>query len=239
MINLIKKNAFVLLAIASAGILFSSCLKTDNPDNTPAGAGIMAFNLAPDQSSVNFAISGSRLTNQSIPYSNYTGVYLAIYGGTGQVEAYNNAGVKIASSATTTFTQGKYYSAFLVGKDSTFENIVAEDNLDSLPMVAGTAYVRYINAVADSSLPAVKISSGGTEVVNNSAPFKSVSDFRAITAGDITVSINNESSTINATRTFAVEANKIYTILLAGKAASTNPDSLVQIKFITNATITQ
>jgi len=234
----IKKIALAVVAFASVSVLFSSCLKTDNPDNTPVGAGIMAFNLAPTQSSVNFAISGSRITSQAIPFSNYTGIYINVYGGTGQVEAYNGAGNKVASSAITTFTPGKYYSAFLVGKDSTFENVVVEDNLDSLPSVAGSAYVRYINAVADSTIPAVKISSGSTEVVNNAAPFKSVSDFRAITAGDITVGINNESSTINANRTFAVEANKVYTILLAGKPGSTNVDSMVQIKFISNGTIT-
>ena len=65
-----------------------------------------------------------------------------------------------------------------------------------------------MNAIADSTKqPLVTISSNGTNVFNNNAPFATVSDFKGITPGDISVSVHNESA-INASRTITLEQGK-------------------------------
>ncbi len=230
---------FVLagIGILASGILLTSCLKdndyTDN-NNTDISAGLMAFNLAPGQSAAGFRIGGNTLTQFPLGYNNYTAVYLPIYPGARTVDAFSyNSGNTVATAAGN-FQTGKFYSVFLVGTDSTLENVIVRDNFDSLAS-SGKAYIRYINAIADASSPSVTIASGGTNVVNVNAPFKSVSDFVAIDAGAAGITVNN-GGTINANRTITIEAGKVYTVLLIGKAGGTG-DSAVQVKFIANGQV--
>lgn len=232
------KNIFLpALLLTGASVLFSSCLKNDHNDViNDSVSGIMAFNLAPAKPNVGFAISGNAFTNAALAYTNFTGTYLRVYAGTGAVQSFDYNSNNIIASTNAGIEAGKYYSAFLVGKDSSYANVVVEDNLDSLPIVAGSAYVRFINAVADSTVPVVKISSNGTELISQPAAYKSVSAFKPVTAGDINVSISNEGS-ISSNRTISVEANKVYTILLSGFAGSSDPVNSVQVRYVTNGTI--
>jgi hypothetical protein len=97
--------------------------------------------------------------------------------------------------------------------------------------------VRYVNAIPDSTKPLVTISSGGTNVIINNAAYATVSDFTAITPGDISITVNNE-STFNVNRTISLESGKVYTILLTGIPAQTDTTKTVQIKFISNGIVT-
>ena len=229
------------VAMASAGLLLmgsilTSCLKDhdDNSNATDVAAGLMAVNLAPGQSSVGFEISGNPLTQVPLAYNSFTGTYLSIYPGSRTVSSFNwNSGDTLASAGAT-FETGKYYSVFLVGSDSTLENVVVRDNVDSLSS-ASQAFVRYINAVADPSSATVTIAAGGNNIVNESANFKRVSEFVPVNAGSVDVSINNGAA-ISASRTITLESQKVYTILLIGKPGGTG-DEAVQVKFIENGQV--
>jgi len=111
-----------------------------------------------------------------------------------------------------------------------------EDNLDSLSATAGQAYLRYINAIPDSANPAVTITAGGTLISNNPADFGEVSAFAAVTPGQVTIAVADDGG-ISTNRTITLEANKVYTILLIGVKDATNQEKELQVKFITNGTI--
>lgn len=227
-----------VLAIVFVITTLSSCLKTDDDVVNQQSSGLMAFNLAPSRSAVTFTINGVVVTNPPLPYTNFTGGYVGVFPGGGNIEAYDYySGARIAG-VPATFTTGKYYSVFLVGSDTSYYNIFTEDNIDSLPYVSGRAYVRYVNAIRDSgTAPAVRISANGTDVFNGTAPFKTVSEFRAVNSGNVSVGITNENGSVNASRSIELEENKVYTVLLAGRPGGITADS-VQIKFISNGTIT-
>ena len=116
-------------------------------------AGLMAFNLSPDKPAIGIALSGSNLTNAALGYTNYTGGYLNIYSGSRTIEAYDAGGGNTFTASDYNFEQNKYYSLFIVGKDSAYRNIVVNDQLDSLSANSGKAFIRYVNAVPDSSRP--------------------------------------------------------------------------------------
>lgn len=224
------------IGVVGSGLLLTSCLKDkDGSDNTnDVSAGLMAFNLAPGQSAAGFKIGGNTLTQGPLAFNNYTGVYLPVFPGTRTVDAFSfNSGNTLAT-ASRSFETGKFYSVFLVGTDSTLENVIVRDNFDSLTS-SGKAYVRYINAVADASSPNVTIASGGTTVVNENASFKSVSGFVAIDAGSVDITLSN-GGTINTNRTITLESGKVYTVLLIGKPGGTG-DNAVQIRFIANGQV--
>jgi len=213
------------------GTTLVSCLKDhDNTGNNPV-AGLMAFNLAPDKSSVGISLSGNNLTNVPLGYSAYTGAYLGIFPGNRTVEAYDINNVNIVTSPAFMFEPKKYYSVFLAGANNSYRNIIVEDRFDSLSGVSGQAYIRYINAIPDSSKPTVTISAGGTNAVNEQAAFAAVGEFKAVTPGQVSIAIAN-GSTINSSRTITVEQRKVYTVLLIGiPGATTNG---IEIRFIEN-----
>ena len=237
-----KKRFSIQKMILAAGAIFAvtifaSCLKTNdnNNANTPV-AGLMAFNLSSDKSAIGIALSGNNLTNTALAYTNYTGGYLSIYPGTRSVVAYN-AGSGISFTASDfTFNQGKYYSLFVVGADSTYRNVVVNDGLDSLSSTSGKAYIRYINAIPDSSQPFVTVSDNANSVISENAAFASVSGFVAINPGNANIAINNNNN-IQATRSVTLEERKVYTILFTGIPAATDTTQRVQIKYVENGTL--
>jgi hypothetical protein len=233
-----RRGMVPVLGILAAGVLFSACLKDkDNDYNNIPAAGLMAFNLAPDQHAVGIALTGNSLTNSGLNYTSYTGAYYPIYVGNRTVEAYTYGNQSLAS-ATFNFEQDKYYSVFVVGVDSTYRNVIVEDNMDSLPVLANTAYVRYINAIPNSSDPNVKVSAGGSDVVNESAGFSTVSAFKAVTPGSITIAVSNGGN-VQTNRTITVEGKKVYTVLLVGLPGETDDILKPQIKFVTNGILTE
>lgn len=231
----IRNSRFVLSTILFSAIVFASCKKNSDKNSETPAAGLMAFNLAPTQSAVGFQLSGNNLTNTALAYTNYTGGYIGIYAGARSVAAIDaNTNTNLASSDYT-FEKDKYYSLFLTG-DTSYQNVVVNDKIDSLSGTNGKAYIRYINAIADASTPTVNISENGNSLVSDNAAFRNVSEFVAATPGAINISINNNSN-IQASRTITLEQRKVYTALLMGIPGSTDSLKSVQIRYIENGTL--
>lgn len=228
-----RKSIMIAASVLSMAVLFSACKK--NKDDVPQTgvARLMAFNLATDQPVVNFGLSNN-LFGAPLNYGSFTGTYLNIYPGNRQVSSYG-ASNNLLDSLTYSFEQGKYYSAFVVGSNNNYKNIVVQDNYDSLTASSGKAYVRYVNAITGSSSSNVSITSGTTNVVNGNASLGQVSPFIAVTPGALTINVSNENT---ANRTITVAQQKAYTILLMGQPNQTDSTKAVQIRFIENGTIT-
>ena len=230
---LIPVGAFLLMIIS-----FSACKKTVNSNTHIPAAGLMAFNLAPDSTSVGFSVGGNKLTTTPLAFTEYTGTYLGVSPGTQDISAFDYPDGAQLATASQLFADSAYYSAFLVGTAGNYKNIIVKDSFDSLTSTSGQAYVRYVNAIPDSALlPTVTIASNGTNVFDTTSAFSAVSNFKGITPGDITVNVNAETS-VNASHTISVEQGKIYTILLVGSPTATDSTKAVQIKFIQNGQVT-
>ena len=235
--NYVRQSKFLFAIILLSPLIFSACKKTTdtNADNTTAG--LMAFNLIADKASIGFAISGNNLTPAPLLYTNYTGNYLPIYAGDRNVESYDVTADTSIAKSTGSFEPNKYYSVFALGNNGHYSNLIVDDNLDTLTSASGNAFVRYINAIPDSSKPMVTVTSNGTAIISNSAPYASISGFVGVTPGDFTIGVNNETN-VSATRTITFEKDKAYTVLLVGSPQATDSAKAVQIKFITNGVLT-
>lgn len=238
--KIMKKLPLRQLAVVSAlALLFAACKKDDDtPQPAVPVAGLMAFNLAPDQGAVSFSLSGNNLGSSTLAYNSYTGAYLPVYTGTREVKSFDNNSGNTLALATGDFADSMYYSAFLIGANGHYRNVLVQDHLDSLTVAAGKAYVRYINAIADSAaVPRVIIAAGEGNNLTENAAYGNVSAFAPVNAGQVSVTVSNDSS-INASRTITLEENKVYTVLLAGIPGAADTSKAVQVKFITNGTIT-
>lgn len=231
-----KVNYFILLAagLLLSVLVMSSCKK--DPVNVPLQpvAGFMAFNLAADKPNVGFAISGTNLTNTAIGFTGYTGAYVSIYTGNREVQAYDFSSGTTISSQSADFRDSSYNSGFLLGNNGVYRTIVVEDKLIPLTATTGKAWVRYVNAIADTlASPIVTVSSNGDNTINEPASFARVSEFQLVNAGPITIDVT-DGAAISTIRTITVEENKIYTLLLVGVPNETDPTKIVQVKYIQN-----
>jgi Domain of unknown function (DUF4397) len=233
----LRRHAIQLTGLVLMILLFGACKKTLDTGTQPPVAGLMALNLVPDKASVNITLSGRSLTNSPLLYTNYTGGYLGVYTGNRDVTSYDfNSGTMLASTSQL-FADSSNYSLFVLGANGSYRNLIVKDNLDSLQSTSGEAFVRYVNAIADSTQqPLVTVSSGATNIFSNNAPFATVSGFKGITPGDVSVKVSNESA-INSSRTITLEQGKIYTILLVGIPGQADSAKAVQIRFIQNGVV--
>ncbi|HMI78940.1 MAG TPA: DUF4397 domain-containing protein [Ferruginibacter sp.] len=234
--NVMGSFGLPILGLVLTVLLFSACRKDNNDqvNNTPA-AGVMAFNLAVDKPAVGFSLSGgATLGNAPLNYTGYTGIYLPVYTGTREVRSFEYLSGSTIATSNSTFLDSAYYSAFLMGANGNYRNVVVKDQVNLVTPVAGKAWVRYVNAIPDS-VSTVSVTIGAN---NETAPYATVSTFTMVDAGPVTFMVSNGSS-INASRTITMEENKVYTVLLSGLPNSTDPEKSVQIKYIQNGTATQ
>lgn len=110
------------------------------------------------------------------------------------------------------------------------------DELDRIPVTTGNAFVRFVNGLADSGRAAVSMTAG-TITIDENAAYGLVSSFSGVAPGSLTVSVSNGNS-LNTSRTFPVEKDKVYTVLLVELPGSTDSTKAIQITYITNGTVT-
>lgn len=228
---------YSIAGILFLALLFGACKKNDLTGNRTPTAGVMAFNLSNDKEAVGITLSGNNLFNSPLGYTSYTGVYLPVFTGNREVKSFNNNTASVLAISNQIFQDSVYYSIFVVGRNGSYHNIITNDSIKNLLVTPGQAFVRYINAIPDSTItPLVTISSNGTNVISNKTAFGIVSGFAKVNAGNIIVGVNSGDS-IAANRTISVEESKAYTILLTGIPNAADTTKSIKIKFITNGTI--
>jgi hypothetical protein len=230
------------MSLAAAGLavlLFSSCRKSDDNLSQQQVSGLMVFNLVSDKpAGIGVTLSGNNITQVPIGYAGYTGGYTSVYSGSYSVQTYDAAGYQVPLTGTgNTFLPKKYYSLFVTGANGVYSNVFTEDNYDSLSAANGQAYIRYINAIPDSTDPRVTIAANGNAVSNNTAHYGSVSQFTQVAPGQVTINISND-ATFQSNRTITLEGQKAYTVLLIGVPGSADANKAVQIKYVENGKLT-
>ena len=83
----------------------------------------------------------------------------------------------------------------------------------------------------------MNITAGGNTIVNENATYAGVSQFKAVSPGQISITAKNGAN-VDASRTIDVAQGKAYTILISGVPGATD-DTKVQIRFIQNGTLTE
>jgi hypothetical protein len=229
-----RKSIAVIGTVVLVAGLLSACNKKDAMVTRIPASGLMAFNLAPDKDGIGIALSGNLLNNTPLGYTDFNGMYQNIYTGTRDIKSFDLRDSVFASS-TFTFEDGNYYSLFITGNNGVYKNITVKDDIDS-SATADKAYIRYINAIPDSSAPVVSISSGGTSVSEAQAAFNTVSNFISVSAGDVKIAVSNGSD-ISTDRTLTLENGKVYTALIVGVPGATDNEKKLQIRYVVNGLV--
>lgn len=235
LISNFRRLAFLAAGIVASSLILISCSKDNGDIVRQPVAGLMAYNLASDRSPVGFSISGNTFGNAPLYYTNFTGGYLPIYTGTRELRSFDfNTGSTLAIS-NGSFRDSGYYSVFLMGMGGKYANVVTEDRLDTLTAQSGKSWVRFVNAIPDStSTPVVNVNAGE---YMHAAGYRTVTGFTAINSGNVDLILNNEITT-PLTRSITLEQNKVYTVMFIGNPAAIDTTLKPQIRFVQNGTVT-
>ncbi|MES2647079.1 MAG: DUF4397 domain-containing protein [Bacteroidota bacterium] len=230
LVNLLNGSKWNVLGLLLTIGVFSACKKDSNKDlpRIPS-AGIMAFNLAVDKPAAGFSLSGNQLGNSPLNYTGYTGNYLPIFVGDREVRSVDYTNGSTIAISNQNFKDSSFYSAFILGANGSYRNLVVQDKYDLVQPAAGKAWVRYINAIPDSTVSPNVLMGETTET----AAFGNISDFKQVNSGALNVSVSSGSA-INKSRTINVDENKIYTILLVGLPNQTDTTKSVDIRYVLN-----
>lgn len=224
----------LLATFLISSILFTSC-KKDKPVHLPA-AGLMVYNLAPDQDALGIAVDGNSLFNVPLSYLNYSGQYLSLYTGNRTFQSFVFGSQNILATTNARLTDSAYYSLFVVGTNGAYQNIFVEDKIDSLPTNTDNAFVRYINAVTGAQQHEVKINDGTNTIFDEASALGHVSSFKEVTPGNINIEVGSEGIT-DTTRIISLAKNGIYTVLISGMPDAVDTSAAIKIRFIQNGSI--
>lgn len=238
--KMVMGSALLVMIALSFLFVFSSC-KKDHFDNTgyvAPTAGMMAYNLAPDQPNVAVEVAGERVGYNVLGYTAFTGTYLPFYIGTKEVRFFDYASGSTLAYNTVALEDSNYYSSFLMGNAGNYRNVIVNDNLAPLTVIDGKAWIRFVNAIPDSTTDlAIQIRATAGNNLDSAVRYGTVSGFVPVNAGDVNISISN-SHDVAANRTISLTENKVYTLLFVGLPNPPDTIQAAQIRYVQNGFVT-
>ncbi|RZA03305.1 MAG: DUF4397 domain-containing protein [Sphingobacteriaceae bacterium] len=200
--------AFALLAIGITG-----CNKKDNTE-VSGTAYIRAVNSAETSAPQDFYVDDSKQNSTALAYTQAS-AYTTVNAGT------HNAQFRTSGTATVNVSGGIYldpgtYSTFYYSSDNT--GVVVND--DNTNPQSGKARVRFINLSSAFNNSVDFGMSAGNKIITNLA-YKTASAYNEVDAATSFQLYAAGSSTVTLNIPTAIQAGKIYTIVISGTTTAT------------------
>ena len=247
---MINMNRYLRIAGALCAVVLSSCFEKNGVQDitVPAPASrIKFFNFGPGAPNVNFYANDTKMTaitsatgvESTVGVAqggvgsggNYNGIAPGTYTLAGKISAATDKDLAI-SSVSAPIADGKFYSYYISGPyDATTkkaEAFVVEDPVPALDYT--TAYVRFVNAISNSSpmvLSARNTTTAAVTAVGAAISYKGAGAFTAVPAGvyDVSVRANGETTDLVLRTGVSFNAGNVYTIGARGDATISSTSS--------------
>ena len=235
-----------LAAAAAASLLLTGCEKNavqDIAGPLPASM-VRFFNFGVNAPSVNFYANDTKMTaitsatgtesTNGIAYGsvgaggNYSGIEPGQYTLSGKISATTDKDLAISDLGATIAT-GKSYSYYLSGFYNTatkkVDSFIVEDNIPTADYAV--AYVRFVNAISNSSPMTLSVTSTTTSAVTpigGNVAYKAGGEFTSIPAGVYNLATRVAGSSTNAISRTSVSfvGGRVYTITARGDMTVTS-----------------
>jgi hypothetical protein len=230
------KRYLSLAGLAVLTALSASCDKNGVQDITaaPAASRVRFFNFGVNAPGVNFSANDTKMTavtsatgvesTNGIAYGsvgaggNYDGIAPGQYTLTGKIAAATDKDLVI-SSLSATIADGKWYSYYLSGfyntTAKTVESFIVEDPIPALDY--SVAYVRFVNAIGNSSpmvLSAKNTSTGVVTALGAAVAYKSAGAFTSLPPGvyDLSARVPGAATDAIVRTSVSFSTGRVYSI---------------------------
>ncbi|RYE28350.1 MAG: DUF4397 domain-containing protein, partial [Sphingobacteriales bacterium] len=207
-------------------LTLSSCLKNRHNDDEAPVSFITFIHSLPQYAAIDFAMSGVAVSSDPLLFTQNTGdmansPYAGHYSGTYPFQVFTGPPVREVLRLTGTLEPNTTYSFFVATTSPASDTVVAVVPKDNLTApTGGKAKIRFVNLVRNTSSYDLAAQNITTPLFTNKA-YKANGDFIEVAPGDYVYDLKDAgTTTIRATTTLKVEANKIYTIWASGGLSS-------------------
>lgn len=236
------------LAILLSAVALASCSKNGFQDlsGPVPGSSVKFFNFGVNAPQVNFFANDTKLTAVSSTSTSenplgtkygaaaaggyYVGIDPGQYTLSGRISDTTADHNTAISNVQTTLEDGKYYSYYQSGfydaAAKTADAFVVEDPIPT-QIDYSVAYVRFVNAISNSS-PLTLYATGGSgeTAIGGAVAYKSAGDFTAVPVGSYSVVARAGTDSTSAARV-SFTAGHVYTVSAYGDmSAATTPPTL-------------
>ena len=251
------KKTLTLAALGCAALL-SACDKNAVQQITavPPGAAVKFFNFGVNAPVVNFYADNTKMTavlsatgaesTNGVAYVGvgagglYTGIAPGTYTLAGKIATATDKDLTI-STVSAPVGDGKYYSFYQSGfYDATTKKVDAFVIEDVIPaLVPGTAYVRFVNAISNSSPMqlVVTLQSSGVETpIGATVAYKSGGAFVAVPAGvyDLNTRLAGSSTNLVSRTAVSLLGGRVMTIAARGDITLPSSGTATNRAFLDN-----
>lgn len=221
-----------LICVVALVLILTSCLDDDDQAAEPLPvAYVSIFHESPDAPSLDVYVDG-RTVNR-LEFTDYTG-YLNFYTGDRnfKISSFNASNSLV--DTTVNFTDGGFYSVFIVNNLSNVETLAVRDSSNA--PAPGKAKIRFINLSPDAPNLDVALDDGTSNLFTGQA-FKTPSDFIEVdaTSSAFIVRAAGETEELVSIPDIDMQEGKFYTIIARGFISPPSGNSnLLSIEIIKN-----
>lgn len=218
-----KKALFFGFSIIVFMLTLNSCNKLDDDFTYVEISAVSAVNVLPGSAGLDIGLDQNKLNNnwESVfSYNRYL-FYKNAYPGNRLVRVFDprsNSGDTALVSKTVSFTPGKFYSLYVIGKDKV-DVLATEDNFGTLN--PGYAKFRFMNLSPEAPKLTLTLNDTDSLSVKDKA-YKDLDNFRNIKVSEVYKLKINGVGVAELLGDFKPEEKEVYTIYASGLTSSSD-----------------
>jgi hypothetical protein len=227
-----RKGLMMASGILAGSILLTGCLDNLDSPSLPPAAYVSIFQGAPKAPAMDVFANQNRVNQAPVEYTQIL-PYSAFYPGSRnfRFSAFNSATSLLEKSFV--LKADSAYSIFVADKAAGIDAILVKDIWKD--PTATKAQLRFVHLSPDTEKVYLEVAGISTPVVSESE-FKSVSEFKELNPGNVTLSVKSKATgeTLIQSGTLDLKGNRVYTLILRGIKAESTGTKKLDIQLITN-----
>ncbi|OOG78225.1 DUF4397 domain-containing protein [Algoriphagus sp. A40] len=228
----IRRGFLIATGFIAGSLFLTSCLDDVESPELPPAAYVSIFQGSTDAPAMDIFANQNRVNQNPVQYTNVL-PYSAYYTGNRdfRFSAFNSATSLLEKKFE--LKADSVYSVFISDKTEGIDAILVKDVWED--PTEEKAQLRFVHLSPDAEKVYLEISGITTPLVNDSN-FKSVSDFKELNPGNVTLKVKSSETgeTLIQSGTLELKGNRVYSLILRGLEAETTGDKKLDIQLITN-----
>lgn len=227
-----RKGMMMASGILTGSLLLTGCLDNLDSPGLPPAAYVSIFQGASEAPSMDIFANQNRVNQTPVEYTQIL-PYSAFYPGSRnfRFSAHNSATSLLEKNFV--LKADTVYSVFVADKADGIDAFLVKDIWKDPS--AAKAQLRFVHLSPDTKKVYLELSGSSTPLVSESE-FKSVSEFKELNPGNITLKVKSKATgeTLIQSGTLDLKGNRVYTLILRGQSAESTGIKKLDIQLITN-----
>lgn len=227
-----RRGFLMATGFIAGSLLLTSCLDDIESPELPPAAYVSIFQGATDAPAMDIFANQNRVNQNPVQYTQVL-PYSAFYTGNRdfRFSAFNSATSLLEKKFE--LKADSVYTVFISDKTEGIDAILVKDVWEE--PTEEKAQLRFVHLSPDAEEVYLEMSGSTTPLVSDSN-FKSVSDFKELNKGNVTLTVKSSETgeTLIQSGTLELKGDRVYSLILRGLKSESTGDKKLDIQLITN-----